>query len=239
MDAERTARRLRNRILSALLPGYCLLCAGRCADVLCSGCRDDLPLLSGHRCPVCASATAEAGVCPACRRQAPHFDATACPCAYAFPADRLIQTLKYGHQLAIARLLAELMLAAPRPTGDLVIPVPLADTRLRERGFNQAVEIARPLARALQLPLATSLCRRQVDTLAQARLPWHVRRRNVRAAFACIEDLTGKSVVVVDDVMTTGATLDELAATLKRAGAVRVCNWVAARTPQPGQTARP
>ena len=193
-----------------------------------------MPLVTARPCPVCAGSISAGAPCAACRRQRPHFDATFSPCRYAFPADRLIQDLKYGHNLAVARLLGELMLAAPRPTGDVIVPVPLADARLRERGFNQAVEIARPLARALRLPLALDLCRRQIETQAQARLPWHVRRRNVRAAFACCGDMVGRRVIVVDDVMTTGATLDELAATLKQAGAASVCNWVAARTPLAG-----
>ena len=109
---------------------------------------------------------------------------------------------------------------------DLVVPVPLSARRLRERGYNQSAEIARRLRRA---PLELFLCERSRDTAAQMELPWAERRRNVRGAFRCTRSLSG-TVAVVDDVMTTGTTLDEVAATLKRAGAARVVNWVVART---------
>jgi len=108
--------------------------------------------------------------------------------------------------------------------------VPLSRQRLRERGFNQALEIARPLARALGLPLDTTGLVRERDTLPQSRLPWRARQGNVRYAFTCRRDLTGLTVIVVDDVMTSGATLEAVARTLKAHGARRVVNWVAART---------
>jgi ComF family protein len=110
---------------------------------------------------------------------------------------------------------------------DHVVPVPLAPARLRARGYNQAVEIARQIAPSR---LRLNLCTRSRDTPAQIDLPWAERRRNVRGAFACERPLEAASVAVVDDVMTTGATLDEVARTLKRAGAARVINWVVART---------
>jgi ComF family protein len=140
-----------------------------------------------------------------------------------------VQALKFGHRLAIADYFAAAMLSGQRPDGDLVIPLPLSRERLRQRGFNQAVEIARPLARALGLPLLLDGCARVLDTAAQATLPWQARRKNVRHAFECAVDLAGKRAIVVDDVMTSGATLDEFASVLKVHGATRVTNWVAAR----------
>src|SRR5690606_12135120 len=110
---------------------------------------------------------------------------------------------------------------------DLVIPVPLSRPRLRERGYNQALEIARHVARD-RLDFRT--CVRVGDTAPQMQLPWAQRQRNIRGAFACRRLVTGASIAVVDDVMTTGATLEELARTLKGAGAARVVNWVVART---------
>ena len=110
--------------------------------------------------------------------------------------------------------------------------MPLHPARLRERGFNQAVELARPLARRLGVPLAAALCRRLRDTPAQASLDRAARRRNVRGAFACDGDLSGRHVAVVDDVLTSGATIDALARALKKAGAARVSAWVAARAPR-------
>lgn len=137
--------------------------------------------------------------------------------------------LKFGRRLASADFLAAGMLAGAHPAGDVVVPVPLARQRLAERGFNQAVEIARPLARALQLPLDVSSLVRTRETATQSQLPWRARQGNVRHAFSCNTDFSGKAVIVVDDVMTTGATLDAVARTLKDHGASRVSNWVATR----------
>jgi ComF family protein len=148
---------------------------------------------------------------------------------YDFPLDKLVQALKYAHRLALADFFAA-TLAEPRPTVDAIVPLPLSTERLRSRGFNQAVEIARPLARRWRLPLLLDAVRRPVDTPPQASLPWQARRKNIRGAFECGVDLSGRSLLVVDDVMTTGATLDEFARTLKKHGAVRVVNWVVART---------
>ncbi len=117
---------------------------------------------------------------------------------------------------------------------DFVIPVPLSYRRLRERGYNQAVELARPLAAAARAPLELELCERSRDAPPQTDLPWAERGRNVRGAFRCTRPLAGASIAVVDDVMTTGATLNEIASTLKASGAARVVNWVVARTSPPG-----
>jgi ComF family protein len=218
-------------LFDALLPHCCLLCAAAgMRAALCPGCSADLPRLCGKGCPYCAEPLpAAAPACGACLQRLPAFDATHAALRYAFPVDRLVQGLKFNRRLAIADFFSACMQAGPHPAGDLVVPVPLSQQRLRERGFNQALEIARPLAKALGLPLdATSLVRVR-DTPPQSLLPWRTRRGNVRRAFSCNADLTGKTVIVVDDVMTTGATLDAVARTLKDHGAVRVVNWVAAR----------
>lgn len=216
---------------AALLPQDCFLCAAPSHDsLLCPACVASLPRLSAERCPLCALPTAGAAVCGACLKQAPHFDATRAVFRYEFPLDRLIQSLKYAHRLASADFLGQalIQLAAPlRP--DLILPVPLAPARLAERGFNQALELARPLARALGAPLELNRIRRRRDTAPQAGLPWKERKRNIRHAFECEIDLAGKTVLVVDDVMTTGTTLDELARVLKASGAFRVENCVLAR----------
>ncbi len=218
------------QVLAILLPQECLLCgAASAATLLCDDCANALPALSAPRCPVCALPVPGGEICGTCLKTSPAYDATLAAWRYAFPLDKLIQALKYQHRLALGRLFAAQTLAGPRPAGDLLIPLPLSPARLRSRGFNQAVEIARPLARALKLPLSLDDCLRVRDTVTQTSLPWKERRRNVKDAFECRIDLSGKSVIVIDDVMTTGATLDEFARTLKRHGAVKVTNWVVAR----------
>lgn len=228
--------------LGALLPQDCQLCAGASgAALICEGCRGALPFLTAC-CPQCAMPAVSGEVCGACLRRAPHFDATLAALRYDFPADRLVLALKFGARLPLASLLADLLLQRVqsdpmRNTGhddmllpELLIPMPLHRTRLAARGFNQAVEISRHLARQVHLPVATSAVWRRRDTPPQSELPLPKRRANVRNAFECSMDLSGRAVAVVDDVMTTGATLDELARVLKHAGASRVENWVVART---------
>lgn len=181
--------------------------------------------------PALCAAFPGAAVCGRCLSEPPAYDATTAALAYDFPADTLVHALKFRGELALAPLLGSLLSASiPSWSVDRVIPVPLSSARLRGRGYNQAVEIARHLARG---KLDVDVCVRHADTVPQTELPWDERRRNVRGAFGCRQALTGASVAVVDDVMTTGATLDELALTLKRAGAARVVNWVVARTLPP------
>jgi len=216
---------------SRLLPQDCFLCAAPAGDsLLCPACIASLPRLTPERCPVCALPTPGATVCGGCLKRPPHFDATQAVFRYAFPLDSLIQSLKYVHRLASADFLGRALATPPLPVRpDLILAVPLAPARLAERGFNQALELARPLAHALGAPLEIRRIHRRRNTTPQASLPWKERQQNIRHAFECDIDLTGRSVLVVDDVMTTGATLDELARTLKAHGAVRVENHVVAR----------
>jgi len=172
---------------------------------------------------------------PGPNRESQRYDETIAALSYRFPADALIHALKFRSELALAPLMSRLLLAEipPAPRVDVVVPVPLSAARLKERGYNQALELARPIAAALRAPLDFGVCERAREARAQTELPWAERAKNVRGAFRCTRALAGASVAVVDDVMTTGATLDELAGTLKAAGAVRVVNWVIARTPPP------
>ena len=230
---------LARRVAKLAFGGSCYLCRGAADALLCAPCDADLPrIASGPQaahCPRCALASPGGAVCGRCLARPPAFDATRAALWYRFPADVMVQALKFRSELALARLFGKLLVErAPVPDRvDLVLPVPLFARRLRERGFNQAMEIARPIARATGARLAPELCERIRDTRAQLELPLEERRRNVAGAFRCRGFLAGASVALVDDVMTTGATLDEVAATLKRAGAERVVNWVVARTPPP------
>ena len=189
-------------------------------------------------CPVCAIPTPTGERCGRCLNQPPHFDRVVAPYMYEFPATVLIQGLKYRGNLACARPLAAGLAEAldEEPYPDLIIPIPLARARLAERGFNQAMEISRRIAQDFALDISVDICHRTRESAPQAVLPWKQRATNVRNAFACDVDASGKSVAVVDDVLTTGATLNELALTLKRRGAREVIGWIAARTPAPGET---
>lgn len=155
-----------------------------------------------------------------------------CALSYEYPANALILGLKYRAGLAFARPLAASLASAleAEPYPDVVIPMPLSPGRLAERGFNQSAELARLAASEFGLKISTTLVRRNRESAPQASLPWKERARNVRNAFHCDANLQGKSVAVVDDVLTTGATLNELAAALKRQGARQVTGWIAART---------
>jgi ComF family protein len=213
--------------LARLFGGTCFLCRGAARAVLCDACDAELPRLAGSLCPRCALASPRGAVCGRCLADPPHYDATTAALAYEFPADALIHALKFRGELALAPFLGSLLKCSE--TVDCIVPVPLSSARLRERGYNQSVEIARATGR----PLEIGLCTKTRDTPAQSDLPWAERGRNVRGVFRCTRAFVGGSIALVDDVMTTGATLDELAATLKAAGAQRVVNWVVARTLPP------
>jgi ComF family protein len=226
------------RMLERGLPQTCALCAARSGDSpLCSECMNALPEL-GPACPLCASPAPTASICGACLKRPPRLSSTIAAGAYAYPLDRLVQALKYEHKLSLAQPLGHRLAAAierspsviKRP--DAVIALPLAPARQRERGFNQAIEIARVVARRTTVPLTSGLVRTG-NGAAQASLPWAQRRRNVRGAFACTRSFSGRHVAIVDDVMTTGATLEAAATALLQAGASRVDAWVVARTLPP------
>lgn len=213
------------------LPQSCILCGAASGDTLiCTACDTDLPRLSLARCAVCAVPIPSGSVCGACLDRPPYFDRVTAVFAYRFPVDALVHGFKYGGNLAIGSMLGQALGAAVSERVDLIVPMPLARKRLRERGFNQAQELARSLARMTGIPVATDFCRKIIETQPQAALPWNERAKNVRAAFVCDADLTDKKVAVVDDVMTTGATMNELARNLKRAGALEVSGWIVART---------
>jgi ComF family protein len=176
--------------------------------------------------------------CAACTRTPPAFDATLALADYRPPLERLALGLKFHARLAVAREFGTRLarLADDDPAGlpapDLLAPMPLAHARLVARGFNQAWEIARPLARELGVAASPTLIRRIADTAPQSRLDREARRRNVAQAFRVTQRVRGLHVALVDDVMTSGATLEAAAHALKRAGARRVTNFVALRTPK-------
>ena len=225
-------------IVRLALPQRCELCVARTGGaLLCAECASELPSVA-LACPLCALPSADGAVCGACLTNPPSYAATVAAFVYAFPVDRLLQRIKYGGRIALAdwagAALAKVARAAlaRRSAGDgpeWIVALPLAQARQRERGFNQAAEIASRVAQATALPLHAPLAR-IAGGPAQAALPWAERRRNVRGAFAVRRDVRGARIALVDDVMTTGATLAEASRTLVDAGAARVECWVVART---------
>jgi ComF family protein len=233
--------------LPAALPSSCALCGSNGKDTLCEGCRAQFIMRRQSCCSQCAmplTAMVSEGAlieqhCGACLDDTPAFDATVAAVDYGAPVDQLVIALKFGSRLALAPLFADLMRDAllhrvPTSLPDLLIPVPLGQLRLAKRGFNQALEIARPLSRSLGIALEARLAQRLRETDAQSTLHPEQRRKNMRGAFSIapsqVEKPRGLHIGVIDDVMTTGETLNEMAATLKRFGAARVTNFVFART---------
>jgi len=228
-------------LLRVLLPSSCALCGAVQEAAVCRACSLAYAAAGRPRCPCCANPAAAGDTdrrCGACLADPPAFDATVAACDYAAPLDGLVLGLKFSARLALAPWMAQRLqdavVVSGTPLPDLLCPVPLGPRRLVERGYNQALELARPLAKGLGIPLAPRLLERVLETAAQSGVTPGERRRNVRGAFALANGqvaLDGRHVGVVDDVMTSGHTLDELAGVLKRAGAARVTNFVFARTP--------
>ncbi len=172
-------------------------------------------------------------MCGQCAQQPPSYDRALALLRYAYPADRLVQRLKFNAQLHLARLLGERLAEhvarhVTQPP-QVILPVPLHRTRLRERGFNQALELARPIARHMDIPLDYRSCVRVRATTAQSLLPAAQRRRNIKGAFRVTRPIKAHHVAIVDDVMTTGHTVEEFAATLRKAGVKKIDVWVLAR----------
>jgi ComF family protein len=245
MPAATALRALRGRASAApprRWPSVCAACRGWGLGRVCGDCRDRFaPAL--RRCRRCALRTPEGvEICGDCLASPPPFDAAFARLDYAYPWDRLIPAFKFHAALDLAPVFVEAVVeaCAARAADDgepLVVPVPLGDARLRERGFNQAWELARRVAPRLGARADAGLLLRLRDTPHQLALPPDARAGNVRGAFAVEPrrraEVRGRTVAVVDDVMTTGSTAAELARVLRQAGASRVEIWVVARTPRP------
>jgi ComF family protein len=223
-------------LLHGLFPPSCYLCLDPGqppAFELCRGCEGDLPL-NHPACPGCATAAAEPGACcAACRARPRPFDAAFVPYRYEFPLVELIHRFKYRGQLSLSRILGTLLARRLGERGrgrvDAILPVPLHPAREARRGYNQARELAVFVADALRLPLHDGLARRIRNTEEQAALPAIVRAANVRGAFEVRSSVPPLSVAIVDDVLTTGATVAELARALRAAGCRHIEIWAVAR----------
>lgn len=224
-------------VFDRVLPAHCLLCGarGRGGLSLCAVCAAEMPR-NDVCCTRCALPLATpAALCGRCQQHAPPWAAAWVPFRYEWPLAPLEARFKFGGDLAAGRSLAALWLAAPvrveLPAA--IVPVPLHRSRLRRRGYNQALELARPLARQLGVPVLRDVLRRTRATAAQTDLDAVQRRRNVRGAFAVDgQGVLPAHVAVLDDVFTTGATLGECVRVLRRAGVARVDVWALARAPK-------
>ncbi|HEY5701438.1 MAG TPA: double zinc ribbon domain-containing protein [Gammaproteobacteria bacterium] len=222
-----------------LLPRSCLICFGEAGRFnVCPHCVSILPRIA-RACEGCGIPLASGRLCAPCLDRPRLLNQVCIPYRYEAPLSGLILQLKFHHRVEVASLLADLLLQqlpAPGPRPTAIVPVPLHAARLRRRGFNQALEISRPLGRALGVPLAPRLATRCRNTTAQSSLgDPAARRSNLRGAFVVdANNVAGiEHVVIVDDVVTTGATARELARALNSAGVTRIDLWSVARAASP------
>jgi ComF family protein len=236
--------RLRNvttAVAALIYPPTCVLCGAPGDDGLdlCLGCHQELPVI-GPCCPRCAlplpaSATAPYGPCGACQQRPPPFSVCHAAFRYEDPLPALVHGLKFRDRFNLIRLLGSLLAralpadAAMRP--DAIVPVPLHPRRLRERGYNQSLELAKVVGAARGVPVDPGCCARVRATPPQVALDQKERLRNLRGAFQAREVLSGRHLAILDDVVTTGSTVTELAHALQHAGCRRVDVWTLARTP--------
>ena len=225
----------------AIFKQKCLLCASPQSNKhgLCNPCLNELPWHPASSCPQCGL-NSSGQLCGSCISSPPDFDATHAVFLYQYPIDKMMQRYKYGNMLNISHTFGQLLTEKSLFDAiDLIIPMPMHPTRLKERGFNQALEIAKVLSKNSKqktdyAKLDYTSVTRQTLTPPQASLPLKERVKNIKGAFKVnteiINKIAGKRIAIVDDVMTTGASLNELAKTLKKAGASHVECWVIART---------
>ncbi len=230
-------------IQSITLPAACVLCGSgthqhQTAN-LCDTCHNSLPILP-HHCPQCARflpiSTHPHTICGACLKESPPFDRTFALFPYQPPIISLIAQMKFHQQLSHAYLFGTLLSRqiqdwwyAQNRLPDLILPVPLHETRLRERGFNQAYEIAKPIAATLGIPIDIQGSCRHKPTSPQSGLPAHRRKTNIRHAFSVRTRYDNLHLAVIDDVVTTGQTMREFCHALKQHGASKIDVWCCAR----------
>ena len=201
-----------------------------CIHALCKACLDELPWHPSTSCSQCGLSSS-GQLCGSCISSAPDFDATHAVFLYQYPIDKMMQRYKYGNMLNISHTFGQLLAdKSAFEAIDLIIPMPMHPTRIKQRGFNQALEIAKVLSKNHPQKLDYKSVARQTLTPPQASLALKERVKNIKGAFRVNGNLAGKRIAIVDDVMTTGASLNELAKTLKKAGASHVECWVIART---------
>jgi len=230
-------------IKTHLIQHTCPLCSELCLDpdneFICASCKSALPVIE-NQCFQCGlplnkvDTTDISMRCGQCLVSPPAFDLCISPYHYALPINQFITQLKFRHQLHYARILADLLITKIEQHAEnlpeCIIPVPLHSSRLRQRGFNQALEIARPIAKKYGIPLDTKSCSRIISTPPQMEQDKRTRQKNVKNAFSVSPDFNYTHIAIVDDVMTTGHTLNELSRVLREQGAKRIQVWATSRS---------
>lgn len=231
------------RFLNLLFPRFCVICKQKSSHIdMCNLCLRKLPYIQ-HACEICGQEMPQNCICAQCLQTPPPFNQTFAPFKYQEPINQLITQLKFGAKLPQAKLLSDLMFEPlqeyyrSRPKPEVIIPVPLHHKRLQERGFNQALEITRPIAKKLQIPIDFNLVKRSKNTMAQSLLSEQDRKTNIKNAFViknpvkthCIRLHNYKHVAVIDDVITTGNTITELCKVLRQNGVNEIDVWCVAR----------
>ncbi|CAA6808131.1 MAG: Competence protein F homolog, phosphoribosyltransferase domain; protein YhgH required for utilization of DNA as sole source of carbon and energy [uncultured Thiotrichaceae bacterium] len=220
--------------LQTLLEAECVLCkktAHSNHPALCTHCKNLLNAY--HCCQQCGNTLKDENlnICGNCQTTPPAVDQTFCLSTYSPTARELIKQLKFNQQLLIAdslgKLLAQAIYHQKIPLPDIIIPVPMHKKRLRQRGFNQALQIAKPVSKQLSIHLSNSIAYRSIYTLPQTQLNASTRRTNPQASFHC-KKISGEHIAIIDDVITTGSTVNTLAKILKKQGASRVSAWAIA-----------
>ncbi len=222
------------KIINWILPHTCILCHRKSDQRmdLCSACESELPFIA-HACPYCGlPIPANALACGQCIKQPPLYDHTFTLFTYQSPITKLIYDLKFNRKLVNAKVLGDLMAKQLKITKkpDCLIPIPLHNKRLRARGFNQALEIARPIAKKFKIPINFTSCKRIKHTDAQAMISKKKRKKNIKNAFAIDANFQAHHVVIIDDVVTTGQTVLEFARVLRKNGIQKIDVWCCART---------
>ncbi len=214
------------------LPGACFFCLTKTNDTWCKECETDF-ILNIARCPVCARNTINNEVCGACLKRKPDFTSTEILFNYQYPANHLIKTLKFNNRPELAISIADKMakqLSEKPFLPKLLLPVPLHKKRQRDRGYNQSLVIANQIAKRLELKVNPSLCKRIKNTDPQSTLPMNTRMKNIKGAFCLTDTRLPEHIAIIDDVITTGSTVNELSALLSKAGCQCIEVWAIAKT---------
>jgi ComF family protein len=235
---EKMVYQLAGYLQRMLLTPSCIACGNRGSTKLdlCNSCRDQL-VFNTRCCLRCSIplVVEEAELCGSCLRRPPRYQSSYCAFEYGYPIAELVRTLKYGHSLSHAQvlgtLLAEYLQQHRNQWPQCIMPVPLSTERYLQRGFNQAIELGRVLESQLHIPMNTHLLQRVRHTIEQAGLSRRERRKNLRNAFAVTATEVPTHIAILDDVVTTGSTMNEIARTLRRAGVKQIEVWAVARAP--------